>query len=997
MSLGQVIKCPPVVWLVPQSGVQFIDLGFTMARSKELPTQWSFYDDPASHPSPLLVARGDAPPSGRVTYEVDWRRVVETLDRVWVPLPMFRREKAGGHEQGPINWARAYLARLNEPDQDGYDHRLVIAFDTDLAPRSADTAYLAPAPEDAQRGAEFSLAANPEKLSWFAQQNWVTAWCRSAFTDMIQREERARSRIEPVLTEAMIAERLEGPREDVARYLALIDLIDALKILPSFRFVDRYTRPLATPIDVDLVLDVGNSRTCGLLIETHPDQLSADVTQAVKLAMRDLSQPENVDTLPFDSRLEFNKASFGADDISFLSGRSDAFSWPTVARVGTEAQRLSSQRRGSEGATGMSSPKRYLWDEDARRDGWRFNGPIGKPDQSGYATGVEFTTLINDLGEPLYSVPEGVPAHDDARFPSIRALYARSHLMTIALSEIFLHTFSMMNAPAHRLRRRNADLPRRLRRIIMTMPTAMPLAERQILRKRATAARDLVFLCLGLARIEPRGTDGSGEVVAVEGATLPDIVIEWDEASATQAAYLYSQIGIAYQGDARSFFSRSRLPVNRADPEAGNSFRLATLDIGGGTTDLVVTAYRVEGQGANVTLFPEQVLREGISVAGDDVVFQIVLDHVLEPIRKALNALGLGPRTDYLMHRLFGGDRGDMDVEEQLRRQQFAAHIGAPIALKMIEAYENWDPLSGEDRLEPLSLDSVFGHGLNKSLVAAIDGEIRKHGAPDFSLASVSFPVDLKDIDRTARSVLIDVLQAFAELVRRSEADLLILSGRPSRLPAAFGLLAETSALPPHRIVPLHEFRVGPWYPFRDFESRIADPKTTAAVGAMICLLGEGRLRDFNYRSDHLRPRSTARYFGKLDTDNRLREDNVIYRELDLDNPDYELPETGFEFRGPLTLGFRQFGVDWWPGSRLYWLDYATPEAAATLNPRTPLKVEMQRAKGRESKEIVDAFTIRRIEDAQGRTISSNQLRLRLQTIDNAQGYWLDSGILLKS
>lgn len=997
MSLGPVIKCPPVVWLVPQSGVQFIDLGFKLAGAKDLPGQWSFFDDPANAPAPVLVARGDEAPRGRVTFEVDWRRIVEMLDRTWVPLPVFRREKAGGHEQGPINWARAYLSRLPEPDQDGFDHRLVLAFDTDLSPRAADTAYLAPAPEDAQRGAEFSLAASGEKLGWFAQQNWVKEWMRHAFSQMILREERARSRVEPVLTDAMIAERLEGPREDLARYLALVDFLDALKILPSFRFVDRYTRPLATPIDTDLVLDVGNSRTCGLLIETHPDQLSADITQAVRLGMRDLSQPDHVYSLPFDSRLEFNRATFGSDDISFLSGRSDAFAWPTVARVGAEAARLSSRRRGSEGATGMSSPKRYLWDEDARRDGWRFNAGGTGSEEYGYATGVEFTTLINDLGEPLHSVPEGVPAHDDARFPSIRALYARSHLMSFALAEIFLHAFSMMNAPAHRLRRRNADLPRRLRRIIMTMPTAMPLAERQILRKRALAARDLVFLCLGLAKLEPRGTDGSGDVVAIEGAMLPEIVLQWDEASATQAAFLFSQIGIAYQGDARGYFARTRLPANQADPVEGEDFRLATLDIGGGTTDLVVTSYRVEGQGANVTLFPRQVLREGISIAGDDVVFQVVLDHVLQPIREALVQSGLGPRTDYLMHRLFGGDRGDMDVEEQLRRQQFAAHLGAPLALRMIEAYEGWDPLSGDDRREPLTLPGVFGHELNTALVGAIDEEARKHGASGFSLAGVRFPINLADIDRSARSVLIDVLQAFAELVARSRADLLILSGRPSRMPAAFGLLAETMALPPHRIVPLHEFRVGPWYPFRDFESKIADPKTTAAVGAMICLLGEGRLRDFNYRSDHLKPGSTARFFGKLDTDNRLREANVIYQGLDLDNPEYELPETGFEFRGPLTLGFRQFAADWWPGSRLYGLDYASPEAAANLNPRTPLKVELQRAKGREAKDVVDAFTIRRIEDGAGRTVSSNQLRLRLQTIDNAAGYWLDSGILLKS
>ena len=208
-------------------------------------------------------------------------------------------------------------------------------------------------------------------------------------------------------------------------------------------------------------------------------------------------------------------------------------------------------------------------------------------------------------------------------------------------------------------------------------------------------------------------------------------------------------------------------------------------------------------------------------------------------------------------------------------------------------------------------------------------------------------------------------------------------------------VLTECMALPPHRVIPLHDFQVGSWYPFRDYASTISDPKTTAAVGAMICLLGEGRLKDFNFRSDHLKARSTARFFGKLDRDNRLHEDDVYFRDLDLENEEYDLPDEPFEFRGPMTLGFRQFGADWWPGTRLYSLDYASPDIANKLNPRTPLKVTLRRNTRGENKEIVDAFMIDRIEDNDPRTVGANQLRLRLQTIDNQDGYWLDTGVLL--
>jgi len=44
------------------------------------------------------------------------------------------------------------------------------------------------------------------------------------------------------------------------------------------------------------------------------------------------------------------------------------------------------------------------------------------------------------------------------------------------------------------------------------------------------------------------------------------------------------------------------------------------------------------------------------------------------------------------------------------------------------------------------------------------------------------------------------------------------------------------------RIVSLHTYRVGDWYPFRSVGGRLTDPKTTAAVGAMVCALSEGQL-----------------------------------------------------------------------------------------------------------------------------------------------------------
>ncbi|MEZ5728038.1 MAG: virulence factor SrfB [Burkholderiaceae bacterium] len=1013
--MSELVDFAEVVPLIPGTGVQFLDFGFSIDKATPVPGDWGFFDphdrlgqgDP-----PRCVRRGDEDARGVESYAVDLKAIVQQFDRVWVPLPFLRREPVGFF-RGPTNWVRAQLVKLDEPDEDGYTYRLVLAIDTNLIEFVENEAYLAPAPEDARNGREFALPAHKDKGEWFFAEAWVRSWCFESLKDMLEREERKRRQYSfRGLTDDEIHEQMQGSNEHLARYIALVDLLYELDILPSFAFVDRFTEPRTPPVDVDLVLDLGNSRSCGLLIESDPEQLGVDITKAVKLQLRDLTHVEHVYQDPFPSRFEFARAQFGREHLSIDSGRASAFSWPTVVRVGVEAARLAGLRSGTEGASGLSSPKRYLWDEDPRRDSWRFNGR--EPGQSDFATGVMFTTLVNDLGDPLHRLdPEVLDDYPDKGFPAIQAKYSRRNLTAFALAEIFVHALASMNSPAHRLRRPgNANLPRRLKRIIMTMPTAMPVAERKILQDQAEAACELAYLSLGLADLE-YDPDGRTSVhYALESdasdrgkSYRPEVRLQWDEATATQAVYLYTQIALNYSGDARSFFDMVQHPENRADPATASSLRLATIDLGGGTTDLVVTKIVAEGSGANVTLIPTQEFREGFGIAGDDALLRVVREHVVKPIARRLRELGLGERADFAMNQLLGGDRGNMTAEALVRRQQFATQIAAPIGLGMLHAYEGYERFApGPTEVRPFAEFFDPDNAPASDLLAYFEAELGKHGAKEFRLQDMEFAIDLAEIDVTVRSVFLEMLQALGEVVNRLRCDLLILSGRPSRLPAVQAIITESASLPPHRILPLHQFRVGQWYPFRDFHATVGDPKTTAAVGAMICLLGDGQLTNFNFRSGLLQPRSTARYFGKLDQSSRLHASDEFFNDLDLDNLDYDLPDRPFEFRGPMPLGFRQLEADWWPASRLYSIDYASPEHAARLNPLTPLSVSIKRIgkkKKREytGEEYVDSpeLGISRIEDRNGKTVPPSHLRMRLQTISQHQGYWLDTGILIES
>ncbi|MEM8799567.1 MAG: virulence factor SrfB [Pseudomonadota bacterium] len=1027
MALNDALKSTQSISLIPFSGLQFLDFGFSI-DAEGIPKEWGCYDATkrGERPEPgqfALISRGDEPigkdtENLRASYSVERKRVLEMFLDQWVPLPLLRRN-AHDFYLGPSNWARCRLVALDEPDEDGFDHRLVVAIDTNLMEYDDHHPYLAPSQGDAESGKIFGLGNQSRPITWFLSEEWVAKWIAELLTEMLERRQVAsqrRRQPEPISQED-IEDELEGPAEHLLRFAAFVDLIDAAQVLPSkFKMVDTFTARRPTYIDCDLVLDIGNSRTCGLIVERDPDH-GADVAQAVKLEIRDLTKPHYCYSDPFESRVEFAIPQFGKESLSARSGRIDAFGWPTMARVGKEAVRLSANRVGNEGNTGMSSPKRYLWNEDAPAQPWRLNTAGRDYDGEPFAAGSKFATLITDLGKPLHLA---IQDQDDDTFPAMEARYSRSHLFSFALSEILVHALNMINSVAHRNRRPNSDNPRRLSRIIMTMPSALPLAERRIMQQRANAARDLVYLALNLARaatpaereaarnidahknLSPDGERVIDGVVwqGKNGLYQPEVVLQWDEASSTQVVYLYTQIVKNFAGRTPAFFDAMRSPFNTKK----EALKVATIDIGGGTTDLVITEFTYEGTGNTVTITPNQLFREGFTTAGDDLVYRVIQKQVLSTIEKGFEAAGVISGRD-LITQLFGSNRGDMDVAHQVRRQQFAIQVAIPIALGMLSAYEDVDPRDPNPMVEHRDFDDFFSEDTrpNEAVLDFVHKEARQMGADDFHLANLKFPIDMNAISTTVRSVFQPILDVLGEVIWRYRSDLLIVSGRPSRLPAISEMLSEVLPMMTGRIVALNQFRTGPWYPFRDFDSRIKDPKTTAAVGAMICSLAEGGMQLFYFSSKDLKaPKSTARYIGRLDGNGKISEDDIYYEDLDLDDETQEFPQNTFEFRGAMSIGFRQFRNGWWPATRLYTIDYKTDADRKRLNPRTPILVELKRAKlksrgDKEEKRLQsETLEIASAMDEDGRNVRDG-LALKLQTLPKNNVYWLDSGVLIEN
>jgi len=496
----------------------------------------------------------------------------------------------------------------------------------------------------------------------------------------------------------------------------------------------------------------------------------------------------------------------------------------------------------------------------------------------------------------------------------------------------------------------------------------------------------------------------------------PRVLANLDEATATQIVWLHNEVTERLQGDAGALMEL----VGRHRPEvaATPSLRVASIDIGGGTTDLMVSTYAVQGGEA---ILPRQEFRESFKIAGDDVLERIITTVALPAFAAALRDAGVAdPRA--LLSRTLGQDQGGQSEPERHQRRLFVSMVLEPVDIAILRGYE---AIEGRAMGEVLrrTVGEIMGGDLDRSgrAMGYLERAAEAAGARGFRVADVVMAVDARQVEPVVTAVLGPVLADLCEVVWAYDCDVLLLSGRPSRLRVVGDIVLAKAPVPPHRIVGMHRYRVGEKYPFRDAANRIDDPKTTAAVGAALCVQAEGRLRNFTLRTGKLSMRSTARYIGKMDNNGQIREENVLLRNLDLDGPpaaarkplgfaepaqiasaislrSQRAQDVAFKiaFQTVTQLGFRQLPLARWTATPLYSMEFANPDDAHRME--LPLTVTIARREidpeGADAEMQRETFVVEEVVDASGATQRNGDVRLRLQTIDDQDGYWRDTGRL---
>lgn len=977
------------VTLIANSGVQFLDFGLTPQASLQ---SGRFVRKTANGPLlrldyDLINSRytlpgrdGGQPEVVKPESTLPLLESLAVLDGVWLPIPFLRFNPPRTFVEGPDNWARVQIRKLAEPDSAGNTHRVTLALDSQI--NNLSPLALAPTTNDILNGTRFALAWRDDEVFDFLDQTWIDGWLREAFlhyaTSVENRSERE------------IAQALRG-FEYQAHWLNLLTLLGEQLTVPEVKIV---THTLSTPaIPVDLILDVGNTHTCGVIIEDQGDA-NDGLRQTAELQVRSLSEPQFLNEPLFTSRLEFSEARFGKQHFSVESGREDAFVWPSIVRVGDEARKLAMQRLGTEGNSGISSPRRYLWDETPVLQDWRFSQMNSKSQREPLATAFPLMNLMNDDGQPLYTLPL------DERLPVFSPQYSRSTLMTHMLCELLAQALGQINSVATRLRLGFPASPRQLRTIILTLPSAMPKQEREIFRRRMFEAIALVWKAMGW---HPQDDDFSNSKQRDKSVVpVPQIQMEWDEASCGQLVWLYNEAISHYAGQTETFFASLARPdrIGAPDEMPGRALRVASIDIGGGTTDMAIVHYQLDdGTGSNVKITPHLLFREGFKVAGDDILLDIIQRCVLPALQTQLQKSGITDAAA-LMATLFG-DSGRIDTQAVLR-QQTTLQLFMPIGHAILSAWEQSDindPLAG--------LHATFGELLSQQptrnvmnyLKQAIDHALPA-SAPAFDLFAVPLQVNFSDLQAAmlgGQFTLTAPIHAVCEAISHYGCDVLLVTGRPGCLPGVQALIRHLQPVPVNRMVWLDKYRVHEWYPFSQ-QGRIGNPKSTAAVGAMLCSLAlDLRLPRFNFKAADIGAYSTVRYLGVLDNVvNTLREENVWYEDIDLDKSGAKLDaRLHFPLRGNVTLGFRQLANARWPATPLYTLSINSPELAKAIAGDGVLNVRLALTGG--SKALgPEAFTLSEAWLQDGTPVAADALTFKLNTLadrrHSGSHYWIDSG-----
>lgn len=866
-------------------------------------------------------------------HETNLRR----FEKKWIPLPYCKTGPMGLENQ----LANIIPPRLYFEKGDANKYKFVLAVETDGT-----------TPEANIDENKYSLSPNVNSILQILKSDTLGggAWIDEYLKHIIYGED-----------QETIA---NGRASYIANYILLIKAIQhsflsasSIEFVPSNHLTTR---------EVDCFVDFGNSNTCVILSEHSNLDDEKALHNSAYLEIRDFTNPIKTYSEPFPSKVVFSKPKFISRSVP-----NQHFLWPSPLRIGFEADSIISDEKLRdyliEYNSHCSSPKRYLCDLEPSKTRWRFANTNNQDGVNNVDWKV--TNEFSDDTGKFVDVARGENGF------MMNPHFTRSSLNRFAFLELFSHALTQINSVNFRKIGGSTNHDRRiLKNIVISCPTGMNIHDQTHLRKYAEEALKILF----------NGRESKPEVipstrdVAIDQESYGDRK-EWmyDEATTTQMMFMYSELNHACKGNSELFSDLYGTKDN---------VRVASLDIGGGTSDLMICDYTSQQKNGVSELYPTPIFWDSYYRAGDDFQKKLIEELVIKGDIYSHGIQNLDDRTvEKKIYAFFDQNAIQEGARAVAMRVAFIQEVGLPISKWLMKC-------ANEDEIEQrIAFDDLFEGSINPDLLMEISSKL------NFDFSQISFSYNQEKFNNVLTSFFKKQIEIISGIIASLECDVLLLSGGTMRINMLDDLVRKTYNFSQCRIVNINNWKPGGWHPFRDNHTGfISNAKSSVSVGSLISFwAGRNRMPKFSIEN------------GRLKTDIKSSTNYVLDKRMSGHAPVVILsPEqrtcqiTAMQFPiclhsspigSPTYIHKVGFKVDWNPAAFLRNETVFTNETLLQFNQQKQQVLQNAPVKFSLSKEASsDKIIIEGVSNDRG-DINSNLFKVVPYSIED-NSYWLDQG-----
>ena len=741
----------------------------------------------------------------------------------WIPIPYVEKITGVPDHFDPSLAPRIYIS----PAEEGFDCTLCI--NTDSNNINLD-------------GSVFNIASRAKSIFKFLDERQSLSGRLDYLENVYYKSEE---------------EQLDGQGKAFASYISLIQALEYSQS-GSIKFATRQNNY----IPVDCFIDLGNSNTSVVLHE-EADASKGFFSKCAALEIRDFNNPTRTYSGSFPSKIAFEKAGFASSEDLLDNNE---FTWPSSTRIGIEAETLIQDHKGnrssSVGLTYLSSPKRYLWDLRASESEWHFNSPHAISEQKtpvqldGYSKSGE---LLNNLnGSRLKAAQSSRTAQNQGEhFGPLR--FSKSALNRFFFIEIFAHAVSQINNPSFRKRMGDDHKRRDLRHIVVSCPTGMLQEEQATLRRYATEA--LAYVTNHPAFTEEQ-TESEIPIPKIH-PSVKDVLKPmdslgdrkswmYDEATCVQLLYLFSTLQYQFNRNVASF-------LHSFNQQEKKNIRIGTIDLGGGTCDILVCDHNCDAQNDTVSITPKPRFWDSWMRAGDDLrkelVERVLVPTILTHMKDHTNI----PDPARQLALLIGEESGQHDSAQVQFLRDFMQKVAMPITdLYLKHANDQGETFD-------VTYNDIFDEqGLSKAFLSRFNGHCQCR------LEEIVWTIDPEKISITSQAFFEKQLKSISGVLGRLNCDIILLAGGTFKLRALEQVFLKGLGTMISRVQNLNHWAPGKWHPFTDGGGTLTDSKSHVSLGAAIALHGgvTKTLPGFVLNCDYLKTeiKSTARCLWRTES-----------------------------------------------------------------------------------------------------------------------------------